>query len=90
MENSSNFAKNRLAAASKTKDTARRLALVLATVSGAVLVLLAVALIDYWLILPLSARLVGTGLVAVLVGLGIRELLQSFRQPTALKDAALD
>ncbi len=90
MDDSSKSAKSKLVAASKTKDTARRLALVLATTSGAALILLVVALIDYWLILPFTTRLVGTLLLAALVGFGVRELIRSLRHPTALKDVALD
>src|SRR5262249_51618670 len=84
------LAKNRLLAASRTKDTARRLALVLATFSGAMLVLLVVALIDYWLILPFAVRLAGTVTLAILAGLGSRALIKSWQHPTELKDVALD
>ena len=49
---SSEFAKKRLAAACRTKDTSMRLAWAITLSEALLLGVLAVALIDYWLMLP--------------------------------------
>ncbi|MBI3417324.1 MAG: hypothetical protein HY043_18690 [Verrucomicrobia bacterium] len=83
-------AKERLAQAGKTKDESKRLGWG-ATMGAAILfAALLLALIDYWLVLPLGARLAGSGALAALVLLGIYRLIRFYRQPTSLKEAALD
>lgn len=84
------FAKQRLADASRTKDTARRLALFSLTAAAALAFLLAVAVVDYWIILPAWARVAGLLLASAAIVAGALRFRASLRQPTRLKEAALD
>ncbi|MDB6036246.1 MAG: hypothetical protein JWM99_87, partial [Verrucomicrobiales bacterium] len=90
MDNASNFAKDRLLAASRARDRSRQLALLFGVGAGLILILLAVAMLDYWFLLPMSARLGGITLLLLVFGAGTRQLLKSRRDTTRLKDAALD
>jgi hypothetical protein len=89
MEDSS-FLKQRLTEASRTKDLARRLSLVLATIAAAVAVLLLIALTDYWFILPMSVRIGGVLIFGLIMGAGAIRFGATLRRPTALKEVALD
>src|SRR5690349_21855537 len=86
----SSFLKQRLTEASRTKDLARRLSLVFATIAAAVALLLLIALTDYWLILPLSVRTGGVLLFALILAAGAFRFAATLRRPTELKEAALD
>ena len=88
--NNSEFANKRLRAAGRAKDKAKRLAwgfLVGATILE---VLLAVALIDYWLSLPVPLRMGGFIVLLLLLAVGLAGWLKLRRRPTSLKEAALD
>ena len=90
MNESSESARRRLHEAGHAKDTAKRFAwgfLISATVLE---VLLGVALIDYWLVLPSQLRLGGFGLLLVLLAAGAAGWLKLRRRPTSMKEAALD
>src|SRR5438132_13207323 len=90
MNDSSQFAGQRLRAASRAKDQAKRLAwgfLISATILE---ILLAVALLDYWLALPVSLRLGGFFLLLLLLAAGVGGWLKLRRRPTSIKEAALD
>src|SRR5207253_2628981 len=68
MNDASKIAKDKLAAASRSKDTSRRLALSLAIASVGMLLILLVALLDYWFMLPMLLRVTAmTGLAALIV-----------------------
>src|SRR5678815_455517 len=82
--------KQRLTEASRTKDTTRRLSLFFATVAAAIFVLLVVALVDYWLILPTTVRLGGVLLLLLVFAAGVFRFAASVRRPTELKEVALD
>ncbi len=90
MNNSSEFANQRLREAGRAKDRAKRLAW--AFVIGAALleVLLGVALIDYWLALPAGLRMAGFMLLLLLLATGLGGWLKLRRRPTTIKEAALD
>lgn len=90
MNDASKFAGDKLRAASRDRDRSRRLALALGTGAAALLLLLAVAALDYWIMLPAPVRLIGMALLALLIGLGVARLVRTLRQPTRMKDAALD
>jgi hypothetical protein len=90
MDNMSNFAKDRLQAASRARDKSRQLALLCSVAAGVTLILLAVAMLDYWFLLPMSARLGGVTLLLAVLGVGARQFVKSRRQTTRLKEAALD
>ncbi|HVY68879.1 MAG TPA: DUF4175 family protein, partial [Verrucomicrobiae bacterium] len=90
MNEASKFAKNRLQDASRAKDHARQMALVLATLAGGIVILLGVALLDYWLILPVPARFGGVAVMLALACFGARRWWQARKRPTALKEVALD
>src|SRR5436190_1693639 len=86
----SNTAKKRLTTACRTKDTSVRLAWAI-TVSEAILLgIAAVALMDYWLMLPVWMRSMAAAVMALLAAFGLYRLIRFFRQPTRLKEAALD
>lgn len=86
----SESAKSRLAEASRTKDLSARLAWIIGICQGILLAVLAVALADYWLLLPVWARSVAAGGIALLAIFGLFRLVQFLRRPTAIKEAALD
>jgi hypothetical protein len=83
-------AKKRLADASRTKDTSMRLAWAITLCEAVLLGVLAVALMDYWLMLPVWIRAIGASAVALLAAFGIYRLIRFWRRPTPLKEAALD
>src|SRR5207253_777789 len=83
-------AKRQLRQACRTKDTSVRLAWSI-TVAEAVLVgIAAVALMDYWLMLPVWLRSLAAAAMIVLTLLGLYRLIKFMRRPTKLKEAALD
>src|SRR5690349_17114153 len=84
------LAKKRLADACRTKDTSVRLAWAITVGEGIVLGVSAVALMDYWLMLPVWSRSVAAVVLMLLAGLGAFRLVRFFRRPTRLKEAALD
>lgn len=90
MGDASNYAKRKLIEASQSRDAARRLSLALATAAAGVSVLLVVALLDYWLLLPMTARLGGTVLLAFFLGAGLHQFISTLRRPTKLKESALE
>lgn len=83
-------ARDRLARNAHRKDAARRLGLAAATVSGLLLGLLLIMLLDYGLGLPTWVRAAaGVALLAAL-GAGWRRWQTARRRRTSLKEAALD
>src|SRR5665811_1959988 len=87
---SSEFAKKRLAEACRTKDSSVRLAWAITLGEALLLGILAVALMDYWLMLPVWTRSVGAAVLGLLTVVGIYRLVRVYRRPTRLKEAALD
>ncbi|MHC1767759.1 MAG: DUF4175 family protein [Verrucomicrobiia bacterium] len=83
-------AKRRLTEASRSKDLSARLAWTLGIGEGILLAIGAVALADYWLVLPVWIRSIAAGVVALLALSGIVRLAGFLRRPTAIKEAALD
>jgi hypothetical protein len=90
MNDASKFAKNRLQEASRAKQGARLMMVVFWTAAVALLLLLAVAMLDYWFMLVPSVRIAGLAVLAGLVVGGIYKIVQTLKQPTHLKEAALD
>src|SRR6188474_1151338 len=90
MENSSRFAKNRLTEASRAKRTATFLAVGLGTAAIVLIVVLSVALLDYWLMLVPSVRYGGLAVFGLMLVAGIYQLVRIVRRPARLKEAALD
>lgn len=90
MDNAPRYAKNKLREASRAKDESRRVTVGFRTAAAALVVVLAIALLDYWFMLPMGARLGGMAVLAVLIGAGFWQLGRSFTRPTPLKEAALD
>lgn len=76
--------------ACRTKDTSIRLAWAITAGEAMLLCVLAVALADYWLMLPVWMRSTGAGVIALLFLVGLARLIRFFRRPTPLKEAALD
>ena len=89
MTNAAESARARLAATGRAKDRSRRLATIF-IVTGLILAAwLLVALLDYWLMLPMGPRWAALiGLCLLAVG-GVWQMRRLWRQPTALKEAAL-
>lgn len=90
MNSNAQLAYERLLAAGRVKDRARRLAwlvLVLATLSA---VLLGSALVDYWLLLPAAIRGLSTALLVLLVIGGGLRFMDLVRHPASPKEVALD
>ncbi len=90
MNPSSEFAYRKLRAAGRAKDKARRLAWCFLISAVALEVLLAVALIDYWLALPATLRMGGFVLLLLLLAAGVGGWMRLRRRPTSMKEAALD
>ncbi|MEO8429301.1 MAG: hypothetical protein ABI651_19595, partial [Verrucomicrobiota bacterium] len=90
MNEPSKFANERLQAARRAKDMSKRLAWAGTIGAIGLLVLLGLALADYWIVLSVSARAAGSLLLAGLIGFGLFRLLAYWRQPTRLKEVALD
>lgn len=86
----SKLAQTRLAEACQTKDTSVRLAWAITICEAILLGVFAIALADYWLMLPVWIRSSGGLIVASLAGIGIFRLVRFYRRPTRLKEAALD
>ena len=90
MNSTADHARRTLSAAAHRKDFARRAGVGLAAGSSVLLVLLALALTDYWLIVPPWIR--GIGLIVIcgfLVG-AVRFIVRILGQSTGLKEVALD
>ena len=83
-------AKKRLIEACRTKDVSVRLAWTITACEGVLLAGLALALIDYWLMLPVLWRSVGALGLAGLAAVSVFRFFRFYRRPTRLKEAALD
>ncbi len=90
MNPSSEFANQKLRTAGRAKDKARRLAWCFLISAIALEVLLAVAMIDYWLALPAPLRMGGFVLLLLLLAAGLGGWMRLRRRPTSMKEAALD
>ena len=86
----SKAAKRRLTEACHTKDTSVRLAWAITVCEAILLGIIALALVDYWLMLPVALRSLGATGLALLAAIGVIRLVRFYRRPTALKEAALD
>src|SRR5438552_3531488 len=84
------IAQARLQALGRSKDRARRSAWITLVVGAALAVWLTLALLDYWLMLPLAIRLAGCLLLSGMVLAGLVRLVQLLRKPASIKEAALD
>jgi hypothetical protein len=85
-----NSAKKRLAEACRTKDTSLRVAWAVTIGEAILLGVAAVALADYWLMLPVWMRSLAAAVIAVLALAGSYRLIRFYCRPTPLKEAALD
>lgn len=85
----SKLARKRLAEVCRRMDSSARAAWMLATGEILLLAVLALALLDYWLILPVTFRAIGAGALASLVLFGLIRLVRFYRRPTRLKEGAL-
>src|SRR2546427_7750482 len=83
-------AQARLRAFCRSKDLARRCVWLTLVLVATLAALLALALLDYWLMLPLAVRVAGCLLLSGMVLSGVVRLVQLFRKPASLKEAALD
>jgi hypothetical protein len=83
-------ATERLAAAGRVKDRSLRMAWVSLLLALFLLLLLAVALADYWLMLPTWARFGGLVALAGLTAAGLVRARRLLVRATSLKEAALD
>ncbi|PYI82951.1 MAG: hypothetical protein DME26_16040, partial [Verrucomicrobia bacterium] len=86
----SHIAKQRLRDTCRARDKSVRLAWAITIGEALLLAVAAIALMDYWLMLPLRYRWAGTVGLAVLALFGIWRLIRFYRHPSRMKDAALD
>ncbi|HAB15508.1 MAG TPA: DUF4175 family protein [Verrucomicrobiota bacterium] len=82
--------RDQLALAGRARDHAVRLATGLTVIGLLALVLLTVALVDYGLILPASARWAAVALMAIVLIAGLGRVIWLRRRPTSLKASALE
>ncbi len=85
----SNLAKQRLSQACRAMDKSARAGWVMMACEAVLLAMLALALADYWLMMPVWLRTAGTLGLAVLVVIGIVRLVRYCRRPIRLKQGAL-
>src|SRR5438067_13422304 len=85
----SNAAKKELLQACRQIDKTRRVRWTLILGQALLMTVLALALADYWLMLPNWLRAIGTLSLGVLLALGLARLFKIFLQPTHLKQGAL-
>jgi hypothetical protein len=90
MNKHSQYNADRLETARRAKDRARRLAWVVGLGAAVLGLIVTVALLDDWWLLPLPARIAGVGLMGLLAFCGLVRLLQLMRHPTSAKQVALD
>jgi hypothetical protein len=90
MNDSSEFARQRLQAASRAKDIAKRLAWVFLIGATILEMVLGVALVDYWLMLSPRLRMGGFMLLLLFLAVGVGGWIKLRRRPTSMKEAALD
>src|SRR5882724_5128245 len=90
MNTHSQFTKERLEVARRARDRFHLLSRCITV--GAILIgtLLLLALADYWLLLPVAARFVAAGVLALLAGFGLFKFSSAWRHPGNLKQAALE
>ncbi len=90
MSMETNTARQHLALAGRERDWSTRLASGLTVGAMTLLLVGLVALVDYWLMLPVSARWSALAVTLVLLAAGAGRLRVFWRRPTSLKQAALD
>ena len=90
MKDPSELASTRLREAGCVKDLTRRLAWGFLIAATLMEILVAVALMDYWLVLAPGLRLGGFVLLVALLGIGVGGWLKLRRRPATMKQAALD
>jgi len=90
MNSRAQLAYQKLRVACRIKDRSRRSAWAFWILALVLIVVLAVALVDYWLVLPAGVRGACTGLLALLFVGGLVRFLQLIRRPTSVKEVALD
>ena len=84
------LARHRLSQFCGTRDRAVRRCWLLAICEAVLLVTLALALLDYWWMLPPVVRTTGALALAALAVLGVARLIGFYRRPTGLKRGALE
>ncbi len=83
-------AKKRLTEVCRTKDTSLRLVWAITIGEAILLAAFVLALMDYWLMLPIWMRTTGAIGLSLLAAIGLYRLVRFYRRPTRLKEAALD
>lgn len=86
----SKLACSQLAAAGRTRDQTTRFVAALNVGAALVFLFVLVALVDYWVLLPIAARWLAAGTLTALLVTGIVKWIQLGRHPSSLKQAALD
>ena len=84
------LARHRLSQFCGTRDRAVRRCWLLAICVAILLIALALALLDYWWMLPPAVRTTGALALAALAVLGVARLIGFYRRPTGLKKGALE
>src|SRR5262245_31060104 len=89
-ENPSQAAKDHLDKACRARDKSVRLAWAITIAEALLLAVAALALADYWLMLPLRIRIPGVAGLGLVALFGIWRLVRFYRRRSKLKDTALD
>src|SRR5437588_6673475 len=84
-----NLAKQRLSQACRAMDKSDRLRWVLILGEVLLVLLLSLALLDYWMLLPLGLRAGAALCLGALMLFGLVRLVRFFLKPTRLKQGAL-
>lgn len=90
MNKHAEYTQDRLDTIRRVRTRSRVTGIVLNLVALLLLLLLAVALLDYWLLLPVAGRAVGLVLLTGLAGCGLVNLWRWWRRPVSLKQIALE
>src|SRR5262249_10106981 len=85
----SKLAKSRLGEICRNMDVTARLSWLMAVCEITLLLLLLLALMDYWLMLPLVLRVFGALALGALMVVGLIRLVRFYLRPTHLKQGAL-
>src|SRR5436189_6248666 len=86
----SKLAKSRLAEICRKMDAAARLGWAMVVCEILLFLLLVLALVDYWLMLPMTLRACGALALAGLVTFGLIRFVRFYSRPTHLKQGALE
>ncbi|MBI1176531.1 DUF4175 family protein [bacterium] len=90
MNKHAEYTKDRLETIRRSRARLRAIGLILHLSAVLLSVLVAVAMLDYWLLLPFAWRVVGAFLLAAVALFGVTNFVRWWRRPVSLKQIALE